>query len=115
MIIGVLPAFFVLGAALFADGASILSAERLVPLAIAYVLLGMSLGLIYNLIRSDVLSWYLGIWISIPALPSALLFGRDVGLAYQSLYLVASLASACLGAYSGMWIALRVKSWKSSS
>ena len=115
VIIGVLPAFFVLGAALFADGPSILSAERLVPLAIAYALLGMILGLIYNLIRSDARSWYLGIWISIPALPSALLFGRGVGPGYQLLYLTVTLACACVGAYSGMWIALRIRSRKSGS
>ena len=113
VVIGVLPALFIVGVALFANGAPLLSAERLVPIIGAYVIFGAIFSSICNLIWSTPTSWRWGFWISIPAFGSIGLFGREVGLTLQSLYFVITLASACLGAYVGMWIVLRIKSWKS--
>jgi hypothetical protein len=112
VVIGVLPGLFIVGVVVFANGAPILSAERLVPVIVTYVSLGGIFSFIYNLIRSPVSPWRWGIWMSIPAFASIALLGRDLGLKLQSLYFVITLASACLGAYIGMWIALLIRGRK---
>jgi MFS family permease len=66
----VLPALFIVGVVLFANGAPLFSAERLVPIIGAYVIFGVIFSSICNLIWSTPTSWHWGFWISIPAFVS---------------------------------------------
>ena len=104
-----IPASFVAGAAVFADGAGILSGERVVPVVLTYLILGAIFGFIYRLIWPTAIWWHWGISISIPALLTVGLLGRDIGLAYQSLYVVGALASASSGAFIGALPAARLR------
>ena len=96
-----LPSSLVAGAAVFADGPSILSAERLVPVVVVYLALGAIFGFMARLVWPAPTWWRWGVSISIPAFFTVGLLGRDIGLAYQSLYVAMSVASACSGALVG--------------
>ena len=101
MLVGV-PASFVVGAAVFANGGvGILSAERVVPVVLTYLVAGAIFSFVCRLIWPKVTWWHWGVTISIPAVFTVGLLGRDIGPAYQSLYVVGALASACFGGSSG--------------
>ena len=92
------PASLVVGAAVFADGPTILSAERVVPVVVVYLAVAAMFSFVSRLVWATS-SWRrLGLSISIAAFLTVGLLGRDIGLAYQSLYIAISVASACLGA-----------------
>ena len=95
------PASFVAGAAVFADGPSILSAERVVPVVVVYLALAAIFSFVSRLLWPDSTWWRLGVSISIPAFFTVGLLGKDIGLAHQSLYLAITVASACSGALAG--------------
>ncbi len=95
------PASFVAGAAVFADGPSILSAERVVPVVVVYMAVAATFISVSSLGWSGSWWWRLGVSLRIPAFFTVGLLGRDIGLAYQSLYLSMTVASACSGALAG--------------
>ncbi len=98
-----LPASFVVGAAVFGDGAPLLGAERLVPVIVTYLVLAAIGSLAFRLVWSKAATWWLlGVCISSAAFPIIALFGGDLGLPLQSLYFLVTLTSACLGATVGM-------------
>ena len=96
-----IPASFVAGAAVFADGPSILSVERVVPVVVVYAAVAAIFSFVSRLVWSASTWWRWGIPISMPAFFTVGLLGRDIGLAYQSLYLALTVASACSGALAG--------------
>ena len=100
VLVGV-PASFVAGAAVFADGAPILSAERIVPVVVTYVVVGAIFSFFCRLIRQTAPWWHWGISVSIPALFMVVLLGRDIGAGYQAMYFAAALVSASSGAFIG--------------
>ena len=95
------PASFVAGAAVFADGPSILSAERVIPVVVVYLAVAAIFSFVSRLVWPASTWWRWGVSISIPAFFTVGLLGRDIGLAYQSLYLAMTVASACSGALAG--------------
>ena len=97
VLVGV-PASFVAGAAVFADGAHILSAERIAPVAVTYLALGAIFGFVSRLVLPTASWWRVGVSISLPALFTVGLLGTDIGVAYQSLYIGLTLVSASIGA-----------------
>ena len=100
VLVGV-PASFVAGAAVFADGAAILSAERIVPVVVTYLVVGAILSFFCRLIWKTAPWWHWGISVSIPAVLTVVLLGKDIGPGYQAVYFVAALVSASSGAYVG--------------
>ena len=96
-----IPASFVAGTAVFADGAPILSAERLVPVVIAYLVVGAIFSFACRLIWPTATWWHWGVSVSIPAVFTVGLLGMDIGSGYQLLYVVAALVSASSGAFVG--------------
>ena len=101
VLVGV-PASFVAGAAVFANGGvSILSAERIVPVALTYLIVGAIVGFSFRLIWLKSSWWRWGVAISLPGFLIVGLMGRDIGLGYQGLYVVLLFASACSGAFIG--------------
>jgi len=100
VVVGV-PASFVAGAAVFADGAPILSAERIVPVVIAYLVMGAIFSFVCRLIWHKATWWHWGISVSIPAVFTVGLLGRDIGPGYQAVYIVTALLSASSGAFIG--------------
>ena len=99
-LIGV-PASFVAGAAVFADGAPILSAERIVPVVVTYLVVGAIFSFFCRLIWQIVPWWHWGISVSIPAVFTVGLLGKDIGPGYQAVYFIAGLVSASSGAFIG--------------
>ena len=95
------PASFVAGAAVFADGPSILNVERVIPVVVVYAAVAAIFGFVSRLVWLESSWWRWGVWISIPAFLTVGLLGRDIGLAYQSLYIAMTVASACSGALAG--------------
>ena len=95
------PASFVVGAAVFANGPSILSTERVVPVVVVYLAVAAIFGFVSRLVWPASTWWRWGVSISIPAFFTVGLLGRDIGLGYQSLYVAIALASACSGALAG--------------
>ena len=95
------PASFVAGAAVFADGAPILSAERVVPVVVTYLVLGAIFSFVCRLIWLTANWWHWGVSICVPAFLTVGLLGSDIGLGYQSLYVFMTLAFACSGAFIG--------------
>ena len=95
------PASFVVGAAVFADGPPILSAERVVPVVVAYLAVAAIFSFVSRLVWRASTWWRWGVPISIPAFFTVGLLGGDIGLAYQSLYIAMTVASACSGALTG--------------
>ena len=100
VLVGV-PASFVAGAAVFANGAGILSPERVVAVIVTYLILGAIFSFACRLIWPTATWWHWGVSISVPAVFTVGLLGRDIGAAYQSLYVFVALASACSGAFIG--------------
>jgi hypothetical protein len=93
----------VAAAAVFADGAPLVGAERLAPVVAAYLVTAAIVGFIFGIIRpSGPRWWVLGIYLSLPALAAIGLLGRDIGLHLQILYYLVALASSCCGAMFGM-------------
>lgn len=103
------PASFVVGAAVFADGPAILSAERVVPVVVVYLAVAAIFSFVSRLVWPASTWWRWGVSISIPALFTVGLLGRDIGLAYQSLYVSMALASACSGALAGALLAASLR------
>ena len=103
------PASFVAGAAVFADGPSILSAERVVPVVVVYLAVAAIFGFVSRLLWPDSTWWRWGVSISIPAFFTVGLLGKDIGLAYQSLYLAITVASTCSGALAGALFAAALR------
>ena len=102
-VIAGIPASFVVGAAVFADGPPLLSAERLVPVTVTYLVVAAIGSLVFRLVWSNPALWWLfGVCVSLPAFPVVGLFGADMGLPLQSLYILVTLTSACLGTTVGM-------------
>ena len=95
------PASFVVGAVVFADGPPILSAERVVPVVVVYLAVAAIFSFVSRLVWPASTWWRWGLSISIAAFFTVGLLGRDIGLAYQSLYIAIAVASACLGALAG--------------
>ena len=95
------PASFVVGAVVFADGPPILSAERVVPVVVVYLAVAAIFSFVSRLVWPASTWWRWGVSISIPALFTVGLLGRDIGLGYQSLYVAIAVASACSGALAG--------------
>ena len=95
------PASLVAGAAVFADGAPILSPERIVPVVLTYLALGALFSFLCRLIWQTTSAWQWGISVSIPAVLTVALLGSDMGPGYQAGYVVAALASACFGGLVG--------------
>lgn len=98
---GAPPAFFLVFNAVFADGGSIL--ERLLSFGLVVAAYGI-LGLVFGFVWPRA-SWRWGIWISIPAL---IILGwyssrETERLLLHFLYLVATVAPACLAAFAGTW------------
>ena len=104
-----LPVSLVAGAAVFADGPPILSAERVVPVVVVYLVVAALFGFASRLIRRTSDWWRWGVSISVPAFLTVGLFGRDIGLGFQSLYVVVIVASACIGALAGTLVAAAVR------
>ncbi len=100
VLVGV-PASFVPGAAVFADGPPILSAERILPVIAAYLIATALLGFVFRLVSPASVWWRLGVSFSIPALLIVGLMGRDIGIGHQALFVAIALVSACLGAFAG--------------
>ena len=96
-----LPASLVAGAAVFADGPSILSAERVVPVVAVYLVGTALFGFASRLVQRTSDWWRWGVSISIPAFLIVGLQGGDIGLGYQSLYAGIVVTSACIGALGG--------------
>jgi len=92
--IGIIPALFIVGVAVFADGPPILSSQRLSPVIGVYLVIGFIFGIITK-------RWTTGIWLSLPALIIVLTLGSDIGLIFQSLYCVAVLVCACSSTFVG--------------
>ena len=69
-------------------------------------------GFAYRLVRRTSDWWRWGVSISIPAFLTVGLFGRDIGLGYQSLYVVMIVASACGGALAGTLVAAAIRPGK---
>lgn len=103
------PASLVPGAAVFADGPPILSVERVVPVVVVYLVLTAILSFVSRLVWPASSWWRWGVSISIPALFIVGLMGRDIGVAYQSLYVVMTAASACAGALIGALLAAAIR------
>ena len=95
------PASLVVGAAVFADGSAILSAERIVPVVLTYLAVGAIFSFICRLIWQATPWWNWGVSISIPAVFTVGLLGTDIGPGYQTGYVAAALVSASLGAFVG--------------
>ena len=104
------PVSFVVGAAVFADGPSILSAERVVPVVGVYLAVGAIFSFVSRLVWRASAWWRWGVSISIPALFTVGLLGRDIGLGYQSLDVAMAVASACSGALAGSLTAASLRS-----
>lgn len=100
MLAGV-PGSFVAGAAVFGDGPPIVSAERIVPVVAVYLVVAAIFGFVFRLVRLASTSWRWAVTIGIPAFFTVGLFGRDIGLGYQSLFIAIAVASACSGALAG--------------
>jgi hypothetical protein len=100
VLVGV-PASFVAGAAVFADGAPILSAERIVPVAATYVVVGAIFSFFCRLIWQTIPWWHWGILVSLPAVFVVGLLGKDIGPGYQAVYVMVALVSASSGAFIG--------------
>lgn len=100
VLVGV-PAAFVAGAAVFADGAPILSAERIVPVVIAYLVMGAIFSFVCRLIWPTATWWHWGISVSLPAVFTVGLLGKDIGPGYQAVYVVTAWLSASAGAFIG--------------
>ncbi len=96
-----MPAALVVGAAVFADGPPILSAERLVPVVVTYLAVSAIFSFIWRLISRTSAWRRWGVLISIPGLIAVALLGTDIGVGYQSLYTAVTFCSACLGAFIG--------------
>lgn len=128
MIIGLIlwiPAFFVIFFGILAN--DIRMADSIVvesvPITITYFVLGAIFSFISNFLWSKASSWRWGAWFSIPTFVCIGLLVRtprfeqinsfEVRLLYT--FATTPLAFACLGAYAGMQIALRVKLWKSNA
>ena len=103
------PASFVAGAAVFADGPSILSAERVVPVVVVYLVVAAIFSFVSRLVWPASTWWRWGVSISIPAFFTVGLLGKDIGLAYQSMYVAITVASACSGALAGALIAAALR------
>ena len=108
ILVGV-PASFVAGAAVFADGPPILSAERIVPVALTYVVVGSIFSFCCRIIWRKIPWWHWGVSVSIPAVFTVILLGTDIGPGYQAGYIVAALASASTGAFIGALTAEAIK------
>ena len=108
ILVGV-PASFVAGAAGFADGPPILSAERIVAVALTYLAVGAIFSFCCRLIWRKIPWWHWGISVSIPAVFTVALLGTDIGPGYQAGYIVAVLASASSGAFIGALPAEAIK------
>ena len=78
-----------------------MSAERVVPVVVTYLVAGAIFSFVCRLIWPTATWWRWGVTISIPAVFTVGLLGGDIGPAYQSLYVVGALASACFGALIG--------------
>ena len=89
------------GAAVFADGAPILSAERIVPVVLTYLVVGAIFSFSCRLIWKTASWWHWGLSVSLPAVITVVLLGKDIGPGYQAVYLVAALVSASSGAFIG--------------
>ena len=103
------PASPVVGAAVFADGAGLLSAERLVPVVIVYLVWGTIASFACGLIWLSLAWWRWGLWFSVTGLAAIALLGTDMGVDFQMLYVAVTIASACLGAYAGLWSSARLR------
>ena len=100
VLVGV-PASFVAGAAVFADGPPILSAERIVPVVVTYLVVGAIFSFLCRLIWQTASWWHWGISISVPAAITVALLGEDIGPGYQAVYFMVALESASTGAFVG--------------
>lgn len=78
-----LPASLVAGAAVFAEGPSILSSERVIPVVGVYLVAAGLFGFAFRLIWRISNWWRYGISISTPAFFAVGLLGTDIGLGYQ--------------------------------
>ena len=92
--IGIIPAFFIVGVAVFADGPPIISIRRLALVIGVYLILGFISGIISKQRTT-------GIWLSLPAFLIVFTLGSDIGLIYQMLYCLIVLASVCSGTFLG--------------
>jgi hypothetical protein len=104
-----LPASLVAGAAVFADGPSILSSERVIPVVGVYLVAAGLFGFAFRLIWRISNWWRYGISISTPAFFAVGLLGTDIGLGYQLLYVVMIVASASAGALGGTFFAAALR------
>ena len=100
VVVGV-PASFVVGAAVFADGPPILSAERVAPVVVVYLVVAAMFSFVSRLVWTASAWWGWGFSISIPAFFIVGFLGRDIGFRYQSMYVAITVASACFGALAG--------------
>jgi hypothetical protein len=95
------PGSFVAGAAVFGDGPTILSAERIVPVMAVYLATAAIFSFVARLISSASSWWRWGVSISLPAFFTVGLLGRDIGVGYQSLFIAIVVVSACTGGLAG--------------
>ena len=100
-----LPSSLVAGAAVFADGPSILSSERVVPVVAVYLVVVGLFGFAFRLIWRTSNWLRYGISISTSAFFIVGLLGTDIGLRYQLLYVVMIAASASAGVLGGTLVA----------
>jgi hypothetical protein len=95
--LGVIPGVLIMGPVVFANGASILSSERLVPVILSYVILGSIGGAISAWQRATASTWRIVIWLTLPGFGMVFFMGKDIGLIFQLVYCAVPFSSACLG------------------
>ena len=70
-------------------------------MTLVYLVLGAILGFIYKLVWATRSWWHWGISMTVPAVFTVGLFGKDMGIPLQLAYVAVALVSASLGAFLG--------------
>lgn len=100
ILIGVLPAFFIVFNSIFTDSNGSL-AERMFTFVLVIVAYGV-LGVVFGLV-APLASWRWGIWVSVPAALVVILYSikETDGIFLNLFYIVIALTSGCVASYLG--------------